>query len=83
MKESTIFMSGNSQAIRIPKEMRFKTGQKVLIEKIGNVTIIVDESDPWASLKLAQAMDTGDFMEKGRMLNKIVSRKGLEKAFKK
>jgi antitoxin VapB len=83
MKESTIFMSGNSQAIRIPKEMRFKTGQKVLIEKVGNVTIIVDESDPWASLKLAQAMDTGDFMEKGRMLNKIVSRKGLEKAFKK
>jgi antitoxin VapB len=83
MKESTIFMSGNSQAIRIPKEMRFKTGQKVLIEKVGNVTIIVDESDPWASLKLAQALVAADFMENGRAVNRVVARKGLGKAFKK
>jgi antitoxin VapB len=83
MKESTIFMSGNSQAVRIPKEMRFKTGQKVLIEKIGNVTIIIDEGDPWASLKLAQALIAVDFMKNGRMQNKVVVRKGLEKVFKK
>jgi len=78
MKETTIFMNGNSQAIRIPKEMRFSS-DKVYIEKIGGVTVIVDPSDPWASLRLAQALISPDFMKEGRALNKIVDRKGSKK----
>jgi hypothetical protein len=61
-------------AVRIPKEMGLKTG---------NLMLVIDESDPWASLKLAQALVTADFMKKGRILHKVNERKALKKAFKK
>jgi antitoxin VapB len=76
MKETTLFMNGSSQAIRIPKEMRFSS-DKVLIEKIGSITVIIDPSDPWASLKIAQIMFAGSFMPDGRVLNPIIERQGL------
>jgi antitoxin VapB len=82
VKETTIFQSGNSQAMRIPKEMRF-TSEKVFIEKIGAVTVIVDDTDPWASLKLAQLLISKDFMQEGRSINKIVEREGLEGGLKR
>jgi antitoxin VapB len=82
MKETTIFMNGNSQAMRIPKEMRFLT-EKVLIQKVGAVTIVIDESDPWASLKLAQVLISPDFMKGSRAANAIVERKGLKTKLKK
>ena len=82
MKETTIFKSGNSQAMRIPKEMRFES-DTVYIEKVGSVTVIVDTKDPWASLNLAQTLISKDFMADGRTVNKIVTRKGLEKSRKK
>jgi antitoxin VapB len=82
MKETTIFMNGNSQAMRIPKEMRFAS-EKVLIQKIGAVTIIIDESDPWASLRLAQVLFSPDFMKGGRAINPIVKREGLNAGLKK
>ena len=76
MKETTVFMNGNSQAMRIPKEMRFAT-EKVLIQKIGAVTVVVDGSDPWASLALAQLLVSPDFMQGGRSVNALVEREGL------
>ena len=82
MKETTLFMNGSSQAVRIPKEMRI-SGDKVLIEKIGSVTIIVEKSDPWASLNLAQTLFSKDFMQKGRELKKISERKNLNAGLKK
>ena len=82
MKETTLFMNGNSQAVRIPKEMRFLT-EKVLIQKVGAVTIIVDESDPWASLKLSQVLISPDFMKDGRAVNAIVEREGIDVGLKK
>lgn len=77
MKRTTIFQSGNSQAMRIPREMRFES-DNVLIEKIGPVTVILEESDPWAGLRLAQMMFAGGFMPEGRSLNAIVTREGLD-----
>lgn len=82
MKETTIFQSGNSQAMRIPKEMRFAS-EKVFIEKIGSITVILDSSDPWASLKLAQIMFAGKFMLSGRSVNPIIEREGLSEGSKK
>ena len=82
MKETTLFMNGSSQAVRIPKEMRI-SGDKVLIEKIGSVTIIVEKSDPWASLNLAQTLFSKDFMQKGRELKNISERKNLNAGLKK
>ena len=38
-KESTVFMSGNSQAVRIPKEFQFKTKQVKIILRNGELVI--------------------------------------------
>ncbi|MBN1961596.1 MAG: AbrB/MazE/SpoVT family DNA-binding domain-containing protein [Deltaproteobacteria bacterium] len=50
MIEAKIFRSGNSQAIRLPKEYRLKT-DSVQLNRIGNVLIIVPKDDPWANFK--------------------------------
>ncbi len=82
MKEAAVFQNGGSQAIRIPKEMRLDS-DKVLIEKVGGVVVILDGNDPWASVKLGQVLMAGRFMAEGRELNPIVERKGLRKKSKK
>ena len=76
MKETTAFQNGGSQAVRIPKEMRLES-EKVLMEKVGNILVIIDGNDPWESVRLAQVLAAGKFMPEGRTVNPIVSREGL------
>lgn len=38
-----VFNNGGSQAIRLPKECRFKPDQKIAIHKIGEVVLMVPE----------------------------------------
>ena len=56
-----VFMSGNSQAVRLPKEFHF-SGKEVQIQRVGNAIVLLPVSDPWDSLD--QFSD--DFMEGGR-----------------
>lgn len=50
MVTTRVFKSGNSQAIRIPKEMR--TDKKsYFINKIGEVYVIYPADDPWAPVR--------------------------------
>lgn len=44
--EANLFWNGRSQAVRLPKEMRFK-GKKVLIEKMGDVVILRPFEKEW------------------------------------
>ena len=44
--EAKVFKSGNSQAIRIPKELRIKT-DKVFIKKVKNGLLIIPNKDVW------------------------------------
>ena len=46
MKEAKVFKSGNSQAIRIPREYRLDV-ESVHINKIGNLLILIPKDDPW------------------------------------
>jgi antitoxin VapB len=46
MIEAKIFQSGNSQAIRLPKDYRFD-GDSVHINRIGNLVVLVPKNDPW------------------------------------
>lgn len=61
-----LFMSGRSQAVRLPKEFRFE-GQEVRMTKIGNRVILepvsISRVMPWALVD-----QTGDtiFMAEGR-----------------
>ena len=78
VKETTLFMNGRSQSLRIPQEMRLH-GDKAKIQKIGNI-LIVTESDyenPFLALDLAQSLISDDFMKEGREQPPMQEREGL------
>ena len=49
METTKIFMSGRSQAVRLPKAYRLE-GTDVFIKKVGNAIVLIPESDPWETL---------------------------------
>ena len=50
MIETKVFKSGNSQAIRLPKNYRLNSNP-VRLNRIGNVLVIVPKDDPWVNFK--------------------------------
>ena len=57
-----VFKNGNSQAIRIPQEMRTET-KDYCINKIGDIFIAYPADDPWAPLRQVIGTFPADFME--------------------
>ena len=65
MKTAKVFKSGNSQAIRLPKE--FSTNESELyIQKIGNSLILISKKDPWSSFRTSLSMFSEDVFSDGR-----------------
>ncbi len=64
-KKTKLFMSGNSQAVRIPREFQLK-GEEVEIQRRGNTLVIRPKKQTWQSLTDSLAMFTDDFMQEGR-----------------
>lgn len=63
MKTAKLFKNGQSQAVRLPKEYRFK-GEEVYIKKQGNCIILMPIEKPWwKSLVESLDMFSPDFME--------------------
>ena len=61
MTATKVFRNGNSQAIRIPQEMR--TDEKeYYINKIGDIFIAFPASDPWASARKVIGAFEKEFM---------------------
>jgi len=52
MKTAKVFKSGNSQAVRIPKEFYLK-GSEVEIQKKGDVLILRPKRKSWATFSRA------------------------------
>jgi antitoxin VapB len=46
MDTAKVFMSGNSQAVRLPKEFRL-AGDEVVIKRLGNAIVLLPKDDPW------------------------------------
>ena len=46
MDTAKLFMSGNSQAVRLPKKYRF-TDDEVVIKRLGNAVLLLPKEDPW------------------------------------
>lgn len=46
MDTAKLFMSGNSQAVRLPKNYRF-SGDEVVIKRLGNAVVLLPKEDPW------------------------------------
>jgi antitoxin VapB len=66
MQTTKVFKSGNSQAIRLPKEYQFKTTEQLYINKIGNALVILPKNDPWTLFKQSLTEFSSDFMTDGR-----------------
>ncbi len=62
MKTAKLFMNGQSQAVRLPKNFRMKGG-KVYIKKSGNCIILIPVDDPWKPLLESIGQFSGDFFE--------------------
>jgi antitoxin VapB len=79
-----VFRSGNSQAVRLPKDFRFDV-EEVEVSREGDAVILRPHqgtSARWTSLRAA--MDRGfsdDFMADGRQQPGDQSRPELDKAF--
>ena len=46
METAKLFMSGNSQAVRLPKDYRF-SGDEVVIKRLGKAVVLLPKEDPW------------------------------------
>ena len=52
MDTARLFMSGRSQAVRLPKEYRFE-GAEVVVRHFGNGVLLLPINEPWAMLEAA------------------------------
>lgn len=75
MNTAKIFKSGNSQAVRLPKEFQFK-GNEVYVKRVGNNVILIAKDDPWGSLIDSLDKFSDDFMGQ-RMQPPIETREEL------
>ncbi len=62
MTVTRVFQNGNSQAIRIPQEMR-TTEKELFIARVGNVYIAFPADDPWMPTRQAIGAFSDDFMD--------------------
>ncbi len=68
-KETTMtkaFMSGRSQAVRIPKQYRFREEEELYINKIGDTLMITPVNSLKDTFKKGLTMFTEDFLADGR-----------------
>ncbi len=61
MEQARLFTSGNSQAVRLPKNYRFK-GDRVYIKRMGNAIVLLPRDDPWQPLREALELFSADYM---------------------
>lgn len=83
--KAKVFKSGNSQAVRLPKEFRFDVDE-VDIRRDGDVIILsppVEKKEPWADLKAFWASRgfSDDFMKDGRQQGEFDERPELDRLF--
>ena len=62
MIQTRVFQNGNSQAIRIPQEIR-TTEKEFYIAKVGNAYIAYPTDDPWMTTRQAIGAFSEDFMK--------------------
>jgi antitoxin VapB len=73
-KMTRLFMSGNSQAVRIPREFRLE-GDEVEIQKRGNTLVLRPKKKSWGLLVQSLEQFTDDFLNAGRKQPPVQKRK--------
>jgi antitoxin VapB len=62
MQRAKLFQNGQSQAVRLPKEYRFK-GRDVYVHRMGSAVILLPIDKPWQSLIDSLSEFSEDFMD--------------------
>ncbi len=65
METAKLFVNGQSQAVRLPKEYRF-SGDEVYIKKVGNTVLLYPKEQVWETFLTSLNGFTDDFMQNGR-----------------
>jgi antitoxin VapB len=76
MNTAKIFKSGNSQAVRLPKEFQFST-KEVYIRKVGRAVILVPKDNPWGIFEESLTEFTEDYMAGDRIQPPLETREEL------
>jgi len=78
MLTAKVFRSGNSQAVRIPKELQ-TTEKEFIIRESGGCYYLIPSRDPWALLRqcIGQADDDFSFDRDQPLLNELDEREGM------
>jgi len=76
VKTAKFFRSGNSQAVRIPKEFQME-GDEVEIQKKGNSLVLRPKKKSWTSLVESLEKFTEDFMANERKQPRLQKRSKL------
>jgi antitoxin VapB len=76
MLSSKVFISGNSQAIRLPKEYQVEE-KELYIQKIGRTIILFPKINPWETFENSLTEFSDDFMKNGRNQPRIQERERL------
>lgn len=61
MRIAELFRNGQSQAVRLPKEFRFR-GIQVFIKKLSNTVLSIPAQDSWQALLDSLGQFSEDFM---------------------
>lgn len=65
METAKLFVNGQSQAVRLPKEYRF-SGNEVYIQKVGNAVMLFPKEHAWETFLNGLNSFTDDFFAEGR-----------------
>ncbi len=65
MTTAKIFENGRSQAVRLPKEYRFKD-EEVMINKIGDIVFLMPKTNRWEAFVKAIDLFSKDYFSNGR-----------------
>jgi len=76
MQKAKLFTNGRSQAVRLPREFRFK-GDAVNIRRVGKAVVLFPEEESWDMLFDAIERFTPDFMADGRNQPQIQDREDI------
>lgn len=71
-----VFTSGNSQAVRIPKEFHIDVSE-LFIKKIGSSIILTPKENNWENLERSLSEFSDDFMTEGRSQPAMQEREGF------
>lgn len=67
METAKLFQNGSSQAVRLPKQYRFR-GDRVYIKRMGDAVILLPARKSWNSLVTSLSLFTDDFMSEREQL---------------